>query len=265
MLDVTGLKRSYWDKYKNYSISHKDNESLKNIVKVYEENLKQFGYRRITKYLKEDYEIIYNAKKVLRIMNENNIQAEYVKRIRRKILIKQTKNKNIIKYPDLVNRKFNSIKEKFKVLFTDVTYLIWNGKKHYQSTIIDGHTKEIVDVQWSKYNDNKIVMNNLDAAINKIKETKKDLSDIIIHSDHGFQYTSKIYNNKCISNGIRISMGKNYHCADNIVIESFHSLLKKATIHNNIYLSHDKYINDVKKWNKWYSSRKEKDIINKSL
>ncbi|WP_206609223.1 hypothetical protein, partial [Spiroplasma endosymbiont of Megaselia nigra] len=33
--------------------------------------------------------------------------------------------------------------------------------------------------------------------------------------------------NKCISNGIRISMGKNYHCADNIVIESFHSLLKK--------------------------------------
>ncbi|RUO86564.1 integrase core domain-containing protein, partial [Spiroplasma endosymbiont of Megaselia nigra] len=71
--------------------------------------------------------------------------------------------------------------------------------------------------------------------------------------------------NKCISNGIRISMGKNYHCADNIVIESFYSLLKKATIHNNIYLSHDEYINDVKKWNKWYSSRKEKDIINKSL
>ncbi|UZQ29673.1 MAG: hypothetical protein OHM56_11035 [Spiroplasma phoeniceum] len=71
--------------------------------------------------------------------------------------------------------------------------------------------------------------------------------------------------NKCISNEIIISMDKNYHCADNIVIESFYSLLKKATIHNNIYLSHDKYINDVKKWNKWYPSRKEKDIINKSL
>ncbi|UZQ30582.1 MAG: hypothetical protein OHM56_03335 [Spiroplasma phoeniceum] len=68
-------------------------------------------------------------------------------------------------------------------------------------------------------------MCNLDAAINKIKQIKKDLSNIIIHSDHGFQYTSKIYNNKCISNEIRISMGKNYHCADNIVIESFHSLL----------------------------------------
>ncbi|UZQ29746.1 MAG: hypothetical protein OHM57_10925 [Spiroplasma phoeniceum] len=69
-------------------------------------------------------------------------------------------------------------------------------------------------------------MNNLDAAINKIKQTKKDLSNIIIHSDYGFQYTSKIYN-KCIPNEIIISMGKNYHCANNIVIESFHSLLKK--------------------------------------
>ncbi|UZQ30010.1 MAG: DDE-type integrase/transposase/recombinase [Spiroplasma phoeniceum] len=135
---------------------------------------------------------------------------------------------------------------KFKVLFTDATYLIWNGKKHYQSTIIDGYAKEIVDMQSSKYNDNKIVMNNLDAAINKIKQTKKDLSSIIIHSDHGLQYTSKIYNNKCISNKIRISMDKNYHCAYNIVIESFHYLLKKATIHKNIYLSHDEYINDCK-------------------
>ncbi|UZQ30451.1 MAG: hypothetical protein OHM56_02655 [Spiroplasma phoeniceum] len=106
----------------------------------------------------------------------------------------------------------------------------------------------------------KLLWTNLDAEINKIKQTKKDLSNIIIHSDHGFQYTSKIYN-KCISSEIRISMGKNYHCADNIVIESFHSLLKKATIHNNIYLFHDEYINDVKKWNKLYSSRKEKDII----
>ncbi|WP_425379255.1 IS3 family transposase [Spiroplasma endosymbiont of Polydrusus pterygomalis] len=100
--------------------------------------MKQFGYRRITKYLKEDYGIVYNAKKVLRIMKENNIQAEYVKRMRRKILIKQNRNKNIIKYPDLVNRNFNDIKERFSILFTDVTYLIWNGKKHYQSTIIDG-------------------------------------------------------------------------------------------------------------------------------
>ncbi|WP_425379242.1 hypothetical protein [Spiroplasma endosymbiont of Polydrusus pterygomalis] len=51
-------------------------------------------------------------------MKENNIQAEYVKRMRRKILIKQNRNKNIIKYPDLVNRNFN-----------DMYHVRWSGKK----------------------------------------------------------------------------------------------------------------------------------------
>ncbi|UZQ30447.1 MAG: transposase family protein [Spiroplasma phoeniceum] len=60
------------------------------------------------------------------------------------------------------------IKEKFKVLFTDVAYLILNGKKHYQSTILDGYTKEIVDVQWSKNNDNKIVINTFLLILTKL-------------------------------------------------------------------------------------------------
>ncbi|WP_374697159.1 IS3 family transposase [Spiroplasma endosymbiont of Polydrusus formosus] len=44
---------------------------MNDIVKVYEENLKQFGYRRITKYFKKDYNIKYNSKKFLRIMINN--------------------------------------------------------------------------------------------------------------------------------------------------------------------------------------------------
>jgi transposase InsO family protein len=42
-------------------------------------------------------------------------------------------------------------------------------------------------------------------------------------------------------------MGKKYHYADNAVIESFHSLLKKGKIHNKNYKSHNEDINDVKK------------------
>ncbi len=59
------------------------------------------------------------------------------------------------------------------MLYTDVTYLIWKVEKYYQSTIIDGYTKEIVDVKLSKYNDNKLVIDNLNYAINKIKLIKK--------------------------------------------------------------------------------------------
>ncbi|WP_338956407.1 hypothetical protein [Spiroplasma endosymbiont of Polydrusus cervinus] len=38
-----------------------------------------------------------------------------------------------------------------------------------------------------------------------------------------------------------------------------------SLIHNKNYKSHNEYINDVKKWNKWYSNQKEKYIINESL
>lgn len=51
-------------------------------------------------------------------------------------------------------------------------------------------------------------------------------------------------------------MGKNYHCSDNVVIESFHSLLKKGTIYNNNYSSKEEYISDVKEWNLWYKNKK---------
>ncbi len=106
-------------------------------------------------------------------MRDNQIQSEYVRKMRRKMKYKQNKEKSLLQYPDLINRKFNDIKTRFSVLYTDVIYLIWKGERYYQSTIIDGYTKEIVDVKWSKYNDNKLVMDNLNDAINKIKLIKK--------------------------------------------------------------------------------------------
>ncbi len=45
------------------TVAKKDKKAINDIVKVYEENLKQFEYQRITKYLKEDYDIKYNSKK----------------------------------------------------------------------------------------------------------------------------------------------------------------------------------------------------------
>ncbi|WP_374696254.1 hypothetical protein [Spiroplasma endosymbiont of Polydrusus formosus] len=52
---------------------------------------------------------------------------------------KQNKEKSLLQYLDLINSKFNSIKEKFKVLFTNVIYLIlcWI----YKTTV---HIKSVI-------------------------------------------------------------------------------------------------------------------------
>jgi putative transposase len=70
------------------------------------------------------------------------------------------------------------------------------------------------------------------------------------------KYTNHTWKQVFDSLGLIISMGAKKTCADNIVIESYHSLLKKGTIHNHRYESHDEFIRDVLNWNRWYNSKK---------
>ena len=48
------------------------------IKNVFDINKKCYGYRRITYQLKNEYCVIMNGKKVLRIMKKYNIQAKYI-------------------------------------------------------------------------------------------------------------------------------------------------------------------------------------------
>ena len=50
------------------------------IKNVFDNNKKCYGYRRITDGLLNEYGIIMNHKKVLRIMKKYHIQAEYIRK-----------------------------------------------------------------------------------------------------------------------------------------------------------------------------------------
>ena len=56
---------------------------------------------------------------------------------------------------------------------------------------------------------------------------RKDVRNLIIHSDQGFQYTSFEYKAICESNGIQRSMSRKGTPLDDAPMESFHSILKK--------------------------------------
>ncbi|PPE04905.1 transposase [Entomoplasma ellychniae] len=116
MLDVLALKRSYWDKYKNFVFDEKDKICLQEIKKVFDENLKQFGYREIDKALRRKG-ITINHKKILRIMNTYGIRAHYVRKMIKKASINKILQSYINVHPDLIQRKFNQVKTRFSVLF----------------------------------------------------------------------------------------------------------------------------------------------------
>mgnify|MGYP003949633475 CR=1 FL=1 len=104
---------------------------------------------------------------------------------------------------------------------TDNTYLIFNGQKLYLSAIKDLYNNEIVAYQISQRNDRKLVMDTIKKA-----RKKRKVAGTLLHSDQGYQYTSRLYNQVLQKYKIKASMSRKENCIDNTCMENFFSHLK---------------------------------------
>ena len=244
-LDIS--QRTYY-KYRNNE--DKDYYDYLLIKEIFDESKGTYGYRRVCEGLLIKYGVIFNHKKVQRIMNKYNIKPQYTRKK------KNTAYKRIeanVK-PNLIKRNFNVDKQN-KVWTTDITYLIINNKRAYLSTILDLYDRKIVAYKISKHNDLNIVVDTLNEAIAK----RKDVHGLIIHSDQGFQYTSYEYKAICESNGIQISMSRKGTPIDDSQMESFHAILKKETLYNNDITNLVEYIALVEDWLEFYNTKRLKN------
>lgn len=241
-------KRTYY-KYRN--AQDKDYYDYLLIKEIFDESKKTYGYRRICDGLLIKYGVIFNHKKVQRIMTKYALKPEYIKRIRPNYNAKRIEE-NV--KPNLLKRNFKS-NSKNKVWLTDITYLIFNNKRAYLSTIIDLYDRRVVSYRISKSNNISIVTDTLNEAIAK----EKDVHNLIIHSDQGFQYTSYAYKVICESNGITISMSRKGTPIDDSPMESFHGILKKETLYNNCITSLEEYIAIVEDWLEFYNTKRLKN------
>lgn len=201
--------------------------------------------------LKIKYGVIFNHKKVARIMKKYNLKPEYIRRIRPNGNMKRLEE-NV--QPNLVKRNFKT-KGFNQIWCTDITYLIFGNKRAYLSTIIDLYDRHVVAYQISKFNDITLVINTL----NKALEKEKDVHGLILHSDQGFQYTSREYKAICASKGISISMSRKGTPIDDSPMESWHGILKKETLYNNNITSLEHYIQLVKEWIVFYNTARIKN------
>ena len=239
-------KRTYY-KYRN--VEDKDYYDYLIIKKIFEESKGTYGYRRITEGLKIKYGVIFNHKKVQRIMNKYYMMPKYHKKLNKK----KYKRIEANVMPNLLKRDFNASKINQKWT-TDITYLIYKDKRLYLSTILDLYDRKVVAYQISKFNDINIVIKTLNEAIAK----RKDVSGLILHSDQGFQYTSYEYKAICKSNNIQISMSRKGTPIDDSPMESFHGILKKETLYNNEISSIQEYQALVEDWILFYNTSRIK-------
>ena len=246
MCKVLLITRQNYYKYRN--TVDKDYYDYLEIKRVFEEGKELYGARRIKKALLEDTGWIINLKKVRRIMRKYDLRVRYHK------VFRTNQNKKRIEEnvkPNLIQRNFDAeyTNQKWS---TDITYIIYKGKRAYLSSIMDLYTRNIIAYKISYHMDNKLVMDTLNMAIRK----QKDVHGVILHSDQGFQYTSYEYKAICESNGIRISMSPKGSPVDNSPIESFHSNLKRETLRSYNITSLKQYIHLVKEWILFYNTKR---------
>lgn len=243
-MDVLDISKSNYFKY--YKQIDKDYEEYLLIKEIFDDSKGTYGYRRIEKGLIRKWGLIMNHKKIQRIMKKYHLRPKYTKRIKNNVYTKRIEE-NV--KPNLINRNFNPDAPN-KIWTTDITYLIFNNKRAYLSTILDLYDRNIVAYQISNQNNLGIVLDTLNEAIQK----RKDVKGLIIHSDQGFQYTSFQYKKICESNGITISMSRKGTPIDDSPMESFHSILKKETLYNNDITNLEEYIDIVKDWLLFYNT-----------
>lgn len=246
MCSVLNITRQNYYKYRN--TIDKDYYDYLEIKRVFEEGDELYGAVRIKKALLRDTGWIVNLKKIRRIMKKYDIKVRYHK------VFKKNTNKDRLEEnvrPNLLKRNFYADKPNQK-WSTDITYIIYNGKRAYLSSIMDLYSRDIIAYKISYKIDNKLVMDTLNEAICK----QKDVHGVILHSDQGFQYTSNEYKAICEANGIIISMSPKGSPVDNSPIESFHSNLKRETLHSYNITSLKQYVNLVKDWILFYNTNR---------
>ncbi len=244
-LDIS--KRTYY-KYRNSE--DKDYFDYLLIKEIFEESKNTYGYRRIVDGLLEKYGVIFNHKKVARIMQKYNLKPEYIRKIKPKTYKRIEENVK----PNLLKRNFN-VNLPNKIWCTDITYLIFKGKRLYLSTIIDLFDRKVIAYKISRFNNIQLVLDTLNEAIAKSKNVK----GLIIHSDQGVQYTSFEYKAVCQSNGIQISMSRKGTPIDDSPMESWHGILKKETLYNNRITSIEQYKSLVEDWIAFYNTKRLKN------
>ena len=217
-LDVSRAAYYKWLNHKPSKTETENKKLLELIKKVSASNNSLFGSLTMTYYIRNEYKLEYNHKRVYRLMCINDIVSNY----RRKPSYTYRKSTPETTAENILNRDFNAERpnEKWCTDITEIKIPTTNDKL-YISPIIDLYDRYPIALCVSERNDTKLVSDTL----NKAHEAFPDARPLF-HSDRGFQYTRKVFRTKLENLGMSQSMSRVSRCIDNGPCEGFQGQFK---------------------------------------
>lgn len=227
LCDIAGVSRSgYYRWIQSESVrkerENKDRQDFELILKAYSQRGYSKGARGIYMcMLHWDKPVVMNLKKIRRLMNKYGLICPIRKANPYRRMAKAIKTNNVAK--NILKREFTEHGPR-KVLLTDITYIPYNGKFCYLSTILDAYTKQILSYVLSDSLELDFVLETVDKLV---KNHGIELStETLIHSDQGCHYTSTSFIQIVKDNNLRQSMSRRGNCWDNAPQESFFGHMK---------------------------------------
>lgn len=224
LCQIAKVSRAAYYKWLNHqpTVLELENQQLvKSIQHLYIQVYGIYGYRRITMTINRKRETKglkkVNKKRIYRLMQICGLEA--VIRRRRK---KYPKVKPDYVTENVLAREFTAEKPNQKWCTNVTEFKYGNGEKAYLSAIIDLYDKSVVSYVLGHANNNDLVFKTVRPAIRTLQDNEFPL----LHSDRGYQYTSKEFKRILDKAEMIHSMSRVGRCIDNGPIESFWGTLK---------------------------------------
>jgi putative transposase len=217
-----GVSQAWFYKWRHGDPSpqHARREQLKvAIARLFAAHRGTYGSPRITADLRDEgWAVSENT--VAALMRELGLAAR--RRRRRKSSTRQGRGR--WRAPDLIGRQFaaSTLNRKW---YGDGTEIPTDEGKLYLDSVLDMGSRRIVGFGLGEHHDADLAEAALQMAV-AVRGGKDAITEVIMHTDQGSEYTAGTFRKACTRLGLTQSMGRVGSALDNAVIESWHSTVE---------------------------------------
>lgn len=221
------------------------------VIKIFEENRRSYGWRRIKVALLKQHEIVASKRLIRRIMKENFLISKYQEK---QYKVKQQSNPEH-EINNVLNQDFDN-KEQFEFVVSDLTYVRVDNAWNYICLITDLANREIIGWSVGKKKDAKLVyeaLMDIDVDLRKIK---------YFHVDQGSEFKNKTINELLETFDIKRSYSNPGNPFDNAVAESIYSKIKIEELGGKKFKTIKELENAVFSYVYWYNNKRYHSSLN---
>jgi len=228
-----------------------DDELTARIQAIHKMSDGTYGAPRIREELADVDGIHLGVKRIARLMRKAGIAG-----VSRRRFVVTTERDGTPPSPDLVRRQFKAAGPN-KLWVADITFIpTWAGFL-FLAVVIDAWSRKVVGWSMATHLRAELVLAAFDMAV-----AQRQPVGVVHHSDHGTQYTSIAFGQRCQQAGVRPSMGTVGDAYDNALCESFFASLECELIDRRTFRTHTEARMAVFQWLEgWYNTRRRHSAL----